>query len=161
VQRVFYYDQCDPWRYGPFPKARISPQSPPGSMWDEGQMLKPTAAAHAALALAIDGKPFRARIEKGELRAFLFTGADGSCTAVQYAMYPSFAQQARLTLARPAAVSVASFTVVDFMGNPMPVKTAGGALVLPLSREPVYVTCKGPGAEKTLRGMYERAGLPR
>ena len=161
VERVFYYDQCDPWRYGAFAKARVVTPSPAGgSMWDEGQMLKPIAAAHAALALAIDGKPFRGRIEKGELRAFLFTGADGSCTAVQYAMYPSFAQQARLSRARPAAVSVANFTVMDFMGNPMPVKTAGGALVLPLSREPVYVMCKGLGAEQALREMYARAGLP-
>ena len=126
-------------------------------MWDEGQMLKPTAAAHAALALAIDGKPFRGRITRGALQAFLFTGADGVCTAVQYAVYPSFARKTSLRLALPAGRDAADFATMDFMGNPMALRTEGGALVLPLSREPVYVTCKGQGAEGVLRGMYEAA----
>ena len=158
IARVFYYDQCDPWRYKPFPKARVSTPSPVGgSMWDEGQMLKPTAAAHAALALAIDGKPFRGRVTRGALEAFLFTGGDGACTAVQYAVYPSFAHHTSLRLTLPAGARAADFTAMDFMGNPLALKTEGGALVLPLSREPVYVTCKGGGAERILRGMYETA----
>lgn len=156
VERVFYYEQCDPWRCQQFAKPRVVQPSVGGSMWDEGQMLKPIAAAHAALALVIEGKTFRTRLSRGEVQAFIFEGPEAA-TAVQYATFKSFAQKDRLRLKLPAGSEPSDLTVVDFMGNESPAASLNGALILPLSREPVYVVCTGTRAGDVLRQMYAGA----
>lgn len=159
VQRVFYYDLADPWRFQQFPKARVFQPAPVGgTMWDEGQMLKPLAAAHAALAVALEGKTFGSRHSRGALDAFIFEGPD-SATAVQYATFPSFARQERLRLTLPPEISAEAFRVINFMGNEWGVSDDGGALVVPLSRQPVYLVYEGRRPGDVLRQMYGGAEL--
>jgi len=155
VQRVFYYDQADPWRFRTFPKPR--PQFPNGpiggTMWDEGQAFRPLAAGHAALALAIEGRTYRQRIERGDLRAFIFAGPDGA-TAVQYATFPSFARREEVRPPIPPDTIASDFTTIDVMGNESPAKVEDGKLVLLLAREPVYLVCAGADAAATLGACY-------
>jgi hypothetical protein len=155
VQRVFYYDQADPWRFRTFPKPR--PQFPNGpiggTMWDEGQAFRPLAAAHAALALAIEGKTFRQRIERGDLQAFIFEG-NGSATAVQYATFPSFTRREEVRLPLPAGAKPSDFTTIDVMGNESPANVEDGKLVLLLAREPVYLVCRASDPVRMLRACY-------
>jgi hypothetical protein len=162
IVRIFYYDQADPWRFKPFPKPRVfQPSQVGGTMWDEGEMLKPIGAAHAALALAIDGKKMQERLSSGPRRVFVFVAPDGaSATAVQYAEYPSFAQHTDLRLRLPAGAQAGGLTIMDFMGNERPARVAAGEIVLPLSREPVYVTYRGAGAAEALGAMYKAALMP-
>lgn len=125
---------------------------------EDGVVLSPEMADRhlGAWKLPILGD-LRGRVTRGPLEVFLFTGADGSCTAVQCAVYPSFAHQTTLRLPLPAGGSARDLTATDFMGNPMALKMADGTLAPPLSREPIYLTCKGPNAEAALRAMYEAA----
>jgi len=151
VSRVFYYELADPWRFKPFDKPRVEKESQlTGSLWDEGQSLKPVGAAYAALALAIDGKPFVERIEKGPLQVFIF-GDDKNAMAVQYALFPTYAQHEKLRLKLPAGAKI-----MDFMGNVQPAPAGG----LPLSREPVYLLYNGPTAAATLMRLYREAIMP-
>jgi len=156
VERVFYYDQADPWRFKTFPKPRPQFDNGPvgGTMWDEGQAFRPLAAAHAALALAIEGKTYRQRIEQGDLRAFIFAD-DASATAVQYATFPSFARREELRLPLPKGVKASDFTTIDVVGNESPAKVEDGKLVLLLAREAVYVVCSAREAGKVLQACYE------
>jgi hypothetical protein len=155
VSRVFHYDQADPWRFKTFPKPRPQFGNGPigGTMWDEGQAFRPIAAAHAALALAIEGKSFRQRIERGDLRAHIFEG-DDSATAVQYATFPSFARREEVRLPVPEGARASDFIVIDVMGSESPAKVEDGKLVLLLAREPVYLVCTGATAAAKLAACY-------
>lgn len=154
VRRVFYYEQADPWRTQQFPKPRVLEHSPlGGGMWDEGQMLKPIAAAHAALALAIEGKTFMTRLTRGNLQVFIFEGPQ-SATAVQYALFASYARRESMRLQLSGGLTHADFTAMDFMGNEAAPATDGDGILLPLSREPVYLTYRGRRAGDVLRQMY-------
>jgi len=160
VERIFYYEQADPWRFKEFPKPRVAERTPvTATMWDEGRMLRPVAAAHAAMALALEGRSYRSRVTAGALEAFLFEG-DSGAAAVQYASFRSFARRETVRLKLPEGRGVGDFTVIDFMGNESAPVAENGRLVLPLSREPVYLTCKGAGARQLLQAMYEGAELP-
>jgi hypothetical protein len=122
-------------------------------MWDEGQAFRPLAAAHAALALAIEGKTFRQRIERGDLQAFIFEG-NGSATAVQYATFPSFTRREEVRLPLPAGAKPSDFTTIDVMGNESPANVEDGKLVLLLAREPVYLVCRASDPVRMLRACY-------
>jgi hypothetical protein len=153
ISRVFYYELADPWRQKAGEKPSAAAPSRLGtSLWDEDWMPRPIASAYAALALAIDGKPYVLSIERGLLRVFIFADK-GSATAVQYAMYPSVQQKAQLTIDLPAGTKL-----MDFMGNEKPVTP--GTRRLPLSREPLYVTCTGPQPAAKLTAAYSKAILP-
>ena len=159
VQRVFYYYQADPWRSQEFAKPRVLPHAPLGAgMWDEGRMLKPIAAAHAALALALEGKTYKSRTSVGELRAFFFQGKD-SAAAVQYAAFKKFGACATVRLALPEGAQEGDFAVVDFMGNESAPVSDRGHIILPLSREPVYLICRRPSGADVLQRMYAGASL--
>ncbi len=160
VQRVFYYDLADPWRMKTFAKPRVfEPTRLTGSLWDEGSMLKPVAAAHAALALAIDGMVFRRRMRQGAREGFVFAAPDGRrAAAVIYATYPTFSQRKRLTLALPPGKRPERLQVMDFMGNVTPVGAEAGSLQLTLSREPVYLLYRGDSAERLLVRIVQQAG---
>lgn len=153
VSRIFYYELADPWRMkgGEKPSAP-TPSRLGTSLWDEDWMPRPIAAAYAALALAIDGKPFVQRVDRAPLQAFIFGDAK-SATAVHYAMYPSFEKWKSMTLKLPGQGEV-----MDYMGNEKPVRWQNW--LAPLSREPVYVTYTGPTAAATLVRAYEQADLP-
>jgi hypothetical protein len=154
IERVFYYNQVDPWRQKTFPKPRVSEDSPAeGGMCDEGRMLKPIAAAHAALALAVEGKTFRTRISRDDLEVFIFEGQDGA-TAVQYATFDSFARREEIRLPMPAGAQADDLTVIDVMGNELSPTVEDGSLLLLLAREPVYVVCKGHNAAQVLGSLY-------
>jgi hypothetical protein len=45
-------------------------------MFEDGRMLRPIAAAHAALALAIDGRELRSHLAEGDLRVTIFGATD-------------------------------------------------------------------------------------
>ncbi len=157
VERVFYYAQVDPWRQQTFPKPRVFEDSPAeGGMWDEGRMLKPIAAAHAALALAIEGKTFKTRISRGDLEVFIFE-ADNSATAVQYATFDSFSRREQLRLPLPEGAQAEDLTVIDVMGNESRAQAPDGEIVLLLAREPVYLLYGGERAGEALRSMYAAA----
>ncbi|MBI2301399.1 MAG: hypothetical protein HYU66_21040 [Armatimonadetes bacterium] len=152
VQRIFYYDQADPWRMKQFPKPRVTtPSAFSGTMWDEGQMLKPVAAAHAALALATAGKRYRERLADGPRQTFLFAGPDRAA-AVVYAVFDTYAEKGVLRRKLPEGLA-GRLTVIDFMGNESAPVVRGGELALPLSREPVYLVCRGEGALERLREL--------
>lgn len=155
VQRVFYYELADPWRFKPFAKPRVLAGQRPGTtMWDEGRMLKPIAAAHAALAFAIDGRTFATRIDASPLHAFIFEGKDGAA-AVHYADFREFAKASTIQLSLPTGARADDFSTVDFMGNESPARLNGaGRLVLPLSREPVYLLYRGINLAQRMRQMY-------
>lgn len=151
VSRVFYYDLADPWRFKSFDKPRVEQESQmTGSLWDEGQTFKPVGAAYPALALAIDGKPFVERIEKGPLQAFVF-GDDKSATAVYYVLFPDYQlYQTSDYLVLPAG------TIMDFMGNVTAQSDSQMLRSLPLSRAPVYLTFRGPRAAASLAHLFRR-----
>lgn len=156
IDRIFYYDQADPWRFRAFDKPRTEGIRPVNNgMWDEGRMYKPIAAAHAALALVIDGKRYVSRLDRNAMRVFFFEG-DDSATAVQYAEFPRHDQRTALALDLSEDLA-GRLTVVDFMGNEAPVEKTDGRLKLPLSREPVYLVCKGDGAWNALETIYRSA----
>jgi hypothetical protein len=157
VQRVFYYDQADPWRFGMHDKPRTQLERGPvsGTMWDEGRQFRPVAAAHAALAQVLEGKTFTQRIERGPLRVFVFEGPDGAA-AVQYADFPEFSRREEVRPALPDGLSADDFTVVDVMGNGSRPKVEEGKLVLLLAREPVYLVCESAAG---LRACYEASGV--
>ncbi|MFH1023078.1 MAG: hypothetical protein V1809_06785 [Planctomycetota bacterium] len=156
VERIFYYEQADPWRFGEFPKPRVSERDISATMWDEGRMLRPIAAAHAAMALAVEGRTYRTRVAAGPLRAFVFEGAD-SAAAVQYAAFDRFARREIVRLKLPEGKAAGDFTVIDFMGNESAPAAEDGRLVLPLAREPVYLVCRGAQGRQLLQSMYEGA----
>lgn len=162
AERIFYYDQADPWRFRQYDKPRVFAESPiNGSMWDEGQMLKPLAAAYAALALAIDGRQYQARLSKGPLRVFIFSGTypgdQELAVAVQYAELDSFTTKRQVFLPLPEGVSPADLTAMDFLGNEYRPPIAAETVVLQMSREPLYLFChRGDGA-KVLERMYAAA----
>lgn len=160
VQRVFYYEQADPWRFREFPKPRLSEQAFSATMWDEGRMLRPIGAAHAAMALAVEGRTYRARVTAGPLRAFIFEGPDGAA-AVQYAAFNSFARREGVRLKLPDGALPDDFTVMDFMGNESAPVVDDGRLVLPLAREPVYLVCRGAHGRQRLQDVYANAEVPR
>ncbi|HOX07621.1 MAG TPA: hypothetical protein PK280_14575 [Planctomycetota bacterium] len=161
VERIFYYEQADPWRFREFPKPRVPERSEvTATMWDEGRMLRPIGAAHAAMALAIEGRTYRTRVTAGALQAFVFEG-EGSAVAVQYATFRSFARREAVRLKLPDGQGAGDFTVIDFMGNETAPVVENGRLVLPLSREPVYLVCKGAGGRQALQAMYEGAEGPK
>ncbi|MCX7599023.1 MAG: hypothetical protein N2512_09185 [Armatimonadetes bacterium] len=164
AERIFYYELADPWRFRQYDKPRVFAESPiNGSMWDEGQMLKPLAAAHAALALAIDGREYRGRLSHGPLQVFLFEGtypgAEFSAIAVQYAELPSFAEKRELRLSIPERASPADFTAMDFMGNEYHPPVDGRQILLQASREPVYLFCHRHDGAAVLSTMYAEAQL--
>ena len=160
VQRVFYYHLADPWRFKEFPKPRVLPKLEfAAGMWDEGRMLKPIGAAHAALAYAIDGRAFRARIDIGPLHAFIFEGKDGA-TAVQYASFRQFATSSTIRLTLPEGVKPENLVIMDFMGNESPAHVQGQELTCPLSREPLYLMYRGSGGGDLLKRMYTSAVPP-
>jgi len=155
VERVFYYAQVDPWRQQTFPKPRVFDDSPAeGGMWDEGRMLKPIAAAHAALALAVEGKTFRTRISRGGLEVFILEGRD-SATAVQYAAFDSCSRREQVRLPLPEGADAEDFAVIDVMGNESRPTVEDGSIVLLLAREPVYLVCAGEAGGRLLRSVYE------
>lgn len=165
VERVFYYNQADPWRFQSFPKPRTTATgllNP--DMWDEGRMLKPMAAAHAALAGAIDGKRFMGEVRADLAHAFLFAGPD-EAVVVQYASGRNRDEPRILRLPLPAGATARSFTAFDMMGNELPAAGAQGTLVLPFGPEPVYLVCRGANAADLLRAAYrsdiDRQGGPR
>jgi len=159
VQRVFYYHQADPWRFRAFAKPRVFENAPvQAGMWGEGRMLRPIAAAHAALACVIEGKTFRRRIRRGPLNAFIFEGPDASA-AVQIGLFREFSARQTVRLPPPAAAEGGPFTVADFMGNESPAKPGVNGIVLPLSREPVYLVYQGRRAARLLERLYESAAL--
>jgi hypothetical protein len=161
VQRIFYYEQADPWRFGEFSKPRVSERTPvTATMWDEGRMLRPIAAAHAAMALAIEGRTYRTRVAAGPLQAFIFEG-DGGAAAVQYAAFGSFARRETVRLKLPEGKGPGDFTVIDFMGNESAPVAENGRLVLPLSREPVYLVYRGAQGQQLLQAAYEGAEVPK
>ena len=152
ISRVFYYELADPWRFKAPDKPEVAKESPlTTSLWDQGQSFKPLGAAYAALALAIDGKPFVERIERGPLRAFIF-GDQISATAVQYASYPLYGQRTSMAL---KLLGQAKW--MDYMGNERPVPLRDWMTTL--SREPIYVTYTGPQAAATLARAYREAEL--
>ncbi len=158
VERVFYYHQADPWRFRQFPKPRAAANPPLGTgMWDEGRMLKPVAAAHAALAYAIEGKKYASRVSSGRRHAFIFEGKSAAA-AVHYATFREFSRRETIRLTMPRGVRAADLTVIDFMGNESRPRAKDGAVVLPISCEPVYLICRAKNAAAVLRTMY-RAGL--
>ncbi len=159
VERVFYYAQVDPWRYKPFPKPRVFDEAPAsGCMWDEGQMLKPFAAAHAALTMAIEGKTFQMRLTRDSLQAFIFADED-SAAAVMYAMFDSFTASAVARMTLPDGLSDDAITIIDFMGNEAPAKVEDGTLTLGASRERVYIVIRGQNAAAALRRLVASAEL--
>ncbi|MBP8952316.1 MAG: hypothetical protein KBI47_07990 [Armatimonadetes bacterium] len=161
IDRIFYYDQADPWRFKPFDKPRTEGIRPVNNgMWDEGRMYKPIAAAHAALALVIEGKRYVSRLDRDAMRVFFFEG-EKSAAAVQYAEYSRHDDLTALALDVPEGLA-GRLTVVDFMGNETPVESVGETLLLPLSREPVYLVCRGESAREALETIYgaARAGEP-
>jgi hypothetical protein len=160
VQRIFYYEQADPWRFREFPKPRLSEQARSATMWDEGRTLRPIGAAHAAMALAIEGRTYRARVTAGPLQAFLFDCAD-SAVAVHYADFSRFARRETVSLKLPEGTGAGDFTVIDFMGNEATPVVADGRLVLLLAREPVYLVCRSAQGRQRLQGMYEAAEMSR
>jgi hypothetical protein len=127
-------------------------------MWDEGRILKPIAAAHAAMALALEGKTYKSRTSVGQLRAFFFQGKD-SAAAVHYAAFKKFGTSTTVRLALPEGAKEGDFAVVDFMGNESAPVGERGHIVLPLSREPVYLICRGPNGADVLQRMYAGASL--
>jgi len=160
VRRVFYYDLADPWRFKEFPKPRVMSKEQPGNgMWDEGRMLKPIGAACAALAYAIDGQAFKARIAAGPLHVFIFEGKDWA-TAVQYAMFPRYSILSNIHLRLPDGARHEDFGIMDFMGNESSASFHGLELICPLSHEPLYLTCHGKNAADVLKRMYTNAVFP-
>lgn len=164
AERIFYYEQADPWRFQQYDKPRVFAESPiSGSMWDEGQMLRPLAAAHAALALAIDGRRYRGRLGRGRLRVFLFEGAypgsEFAAVAVQYAELASFAEKRQLKLPIPEQARPADFTAMDFMGNEYSPLVQGRQIVVQASREPVYLFCHRPDGAAVLAAAYAEAQI--
>ncbi len=161
VRRVFYYEQADPWRMQAYPKPQVPDKSEiGGGMWEQGRTLRPIAAAHAALVQAIEGKRYMTRIDRGDLQVFIFEGAS-SATAVQYALFPSYARRDAMRLRLTGELTHADFSAMDFMGNEAAPATDGGCLLLPLAREPVYLMYRGRRAGDVLRQMYAgAAGQP-
>jgi hypothetical protein len=106
------------------------------------------------LALAIEGKVYRSRLDAGPRHVFIFEGPD-SATAVQYASFPTFAQREELRLALPPGAKAGAFTVIDVMGNESAPRIEGGKIVVLLAREPVYLACQGPKAGEVLRRIYD------
>ena len=155
VTCIFNYDQADPWRFKGFDKPRVESERGPisGAMWDEGRSYRPMAAAHAALASAIEGKQYKGRIDSGDMRVFLFAD-DSTATAVQYAEFESFARREELRLPIPEGATAESFTITDIMGNESAPETDGGEIVLLKAREPVFVACEGEEALGNLRALY-------
>ena len=159
IERIFYYHKADPWRFRTFAKPRVLKGAPiETGMWDEGRAMRPIAAAHAAMAYAIEGRAFRRRITRGPMHVFLFEGADGAA-AVQMGMFAKFATRQTVHL-RPTAVEAARLTVCDFMGNESAAKPGPEGLALPLAREPIYLFCRGRGAAALLERLYGSADLP-
>ncbi|MCG3178339.1 MAG: hypothetical protein BIFFINMI_00666 [Phycisphaerae bacterium] len=160
VTRVFYYHQADPWRFRAFAKPRVL-EPPPieAGMWDEARAFKPLASAHAALALAIDGKAFKRRTDRGPFQAHLFAD-DSSATAVCYTMLPHFADRLAGRATLPAGLDAGRLTIMDFMGNESAAKPTGGRLPLVLSREPFYLTCRGDDATGQLSRLVESVEAP-
>jgi len=155
VARLFYYEQADPWRFKTFAKPRPPRKTAVGrGMWDEGRAFKPLAAAHAALAHAIEGKTFRTRVSADDLRAFVFEGKDTS-TVVLYAMFPRFSDRTTLRLKLPPGLAAMDLTIIDFMGNESSPVVKDVYVVLPLSRQPVYLVCRKAGAAKMLLEMFK------
>lgn len=153
VERVFYYDLADPWRFKMFDKPRTDLEWGPtyGTMWDEGRQYRPVAATHAALALALEGKTYVSRLDRGNLRVFFFEGPEGSA-AVQYAMFDSFMRREELRLALPEGANARDLTVIDIMGNESGPVVEGGEVVLLLAREPVFVVTEG--SLEGMRALY-------
>jgi len=159
VERIFYYDQADPWRFKAFAKPRregVSPVS--GAMWDEGRMFKPIAAAHAALAYGLRGKTYSTRIQSGPLRAFIFDSAQ-TAVAVQIGLLGDYSQTQSLRVPLTPTMEAGSLTVMDFMGNERPAEVRRGNVILPLSREPVYLIYEGVNAGDELGAMYGGAQI--
>jgi hypothetical protein len=94
------------------------------------------------------------------MRVFFFEG-EKSAAAVQYAEYSRHDDLTALALDVPEGLA-GRLTVVDFMGNETPVESVGETLLLPLSREPVYLVCRGESAREALETIYgaARAGEP-
>lgn len=160
IQRVFYYQQMDPWRYCQYPKPRVSGREAiSGGMWDEGRMLKPIAAAHAAMVLSLKGKRYLCRIARGPLSVFIFEGTN-EVTAVQYAEYSNYNTQSKLQLQLPPySINHTVLRLFDFMGNESEPELSNQILDLPISREPIYLTYTGPGGAVALRYMYASASI--
>jgi hypothetical protein len=152
VSHIFYYELADPWRFGVFAKPRQLPEELSSSMWDEGQMLHPIAAAHAALADQIADKTFFQQVDKSPLRASVFTGSNES-VAVIYGDFGSFSASAMLEL-RPGSRG-GDLKAIDFMDNEVPIAAKADVMTLPLSREPVYLRCRGKDSDKALLKMLE------
>jgi hypothetical protein len=156
VQRVFYYELADPWRQGEFPKPRVPAEKNAlgTGMWDDGRMPRPIAAAHAALAMAIEGKTFSSRITRPGRAAFIFQDKD-SATAVLYVPFATFAQKTTLKLAIPPGAKASDFALIDFMGNQTPVDAKAQTIEITLSREPVYLTWATRGGGDVLRRLLD------
>ncbi len=158
VERVFYYQQMDPWRFQEYAKPRITGKKVSGGMWDEGRMLKPIGAAHAALVFALHDRRFVTRIDSDELRVFIFEGPDGA-TAVQYAEYSSYMAEGGISLKLPINENSSNYKMVDFMGNETEPKLLDGRLNLSIGREPRYLIKSGPDAGQALKKLYTNAFL--
>lgn len=159
IERVFYYEQMDPWRFKSYPKPRRNSQVKiSGSMWDEGRAPKPIAAAHAALVYALQGRKYRSRIEVDNYRIFIFEDSEGA-TAVQYMEQNGAAgsTEGGLQLAPPTGMAPDDFVLIDFMGNEAQAPAMEANIDIPISREPSYLTMKGRGAGDVLEQMYAAA----
>ncbi|MCB1828647.1 MAG: hypothetical protein KDI35_00390 [Gammaproteobacteria bacterium] len=160
VERVFYYQQMDPWRFQEYAKPRNTEIEIQGGMWDEGRTLKPIAAAHAALVFALQSRRYMTRIDSGELRVFIFEGPDGA-TAVQYAEFPSYKAEERIALQLPTSEKSSNYKIFDFMGNEVEPLFLKDHLNLAVGREPRYLIKSGPKAGKVLKELYANAFLKR
>lgn len=156
VERVFYYHQFDPWRFKEYNKPRAEGGGITTGMLDEGKMLKPIAAAHAALVFAIQGMRYRASLKFGDIRAYIFEGG-GRATAVLYAECESYTEERTYRLFVPEGDVVNGFNIIDFMGNESILSpTSGKDIAITISREPRYLVYRGKEAGAYLETLLNK-----
>jgi len=158
IEKIFYYQQVDPWRRGEHAKARVSEKKISGGMWDEGRTLKPIGMAHAAMVYMLDGQRFVQMLKNKKSKVFIFRG-DNVATAVQYAEYDSYQKESRISLLLPQNITIDRLEEVDFMGNRLNIVYENDRINLTISREPRYIRLIGKDADKNLRELYESSGF--
>ena len=155
VERIFYYHQFDPWRFGKHNKPRTEVTRITTGMWDEGQMLKPIAAAHAALMYATQGMRYRTRLNSGEINAYIFEN-DNSATAVLYAEYRNYIETRKYSFVLSGVNAVDNFKVIDFMGNES-ILSAASYDNLAITLEPRYLVYRGEKGGAYLEKILSQA----
>ena len=158
VQRIFYYNLFDPWRFKEYSKPRDDINKINHGMWDENRMLKPIAAAHAAMVYALQGRKYSTRIDHKDFHVFIFEDNDGA-TAVQYAEFPSYQTEETISLKPTIRASLSDFKILDYMGNETIHDKTTGDIQLTISREPRYILLSGQGAGDVLKNIYTEAFL--